>query len=310
MYAHVPPLRCASATTCIASVDFPEDSGPKISTIRPRGSPPMPSARSSARAPVGIASIPTLPRSPRRMMAPFPNCFSIWPSAMSSDLSRSIRADSFWVPPSGGSWLRLRRRTGVRGRALAPPSPVTGGTVRRGCDTRSGGLPETTSVEFHRCGAPYDEHSFDASTIAGARLRPAGMSGFRGAGTRGPAEKISSALRREPEPQACPRRTCSAVRSASPSSPSRCVALVLVLVACGSSSGSKSSGSTSDTTAKSTTPSTAARGRVRRHGEPQAHRVQARRSSRSPPAPPSRGTRWTPASTPSPRAPSSRTAAA
>ena len=35
------------------------------------------------------------------------------------------------------------------------------------------------------------------------------------------------------------------------------VAVVLVLVACGSSSGSKSSGATSDTTAKSTTPTSA-----------------------------------------------------
>ena len=35
----MPPLRCASATTCMASVDLPEDSGPKISTTRPRGRP-------------------------------------------------------------------------------------------------------------------------------------------------------------------------------------------------------------------------------------------------------------------------------
>ena len=28
MYAQIPPFRCASATTCMASVDFPDDSGP------------------------------------------------------------------------------------------------------------------------------------------------------------------------------------------------------------------------------------------------------------------------------------------
>ena len=33
---------------------MPEDSGPKISTMRPRGRPPMPSARSSASDPVEI----------------------------------------------------------------------------------------------------------------------------------------------------------------------------------------------------------------------------------------------------------------
>src|SRR6478672_971921 len=173
MYAHVPPLRCASATTCIASVDFPDDSGPKISTIRPRGSPPMPRARSRARAPVGIASTPTLPRSPRRMMAPFPNCFSIWPSAMSSDLSRSIRADSFWVhprvvrrPADGGRW--------GFGEGLAPPRRWPEGPYDGGVTLDPAG---TTSVEFHRCRAPYDEHSFDASTLGPDPARRGGRDG-------------------------------------------------------------------------------------------------------------------------------------
>src|ERR1044072_4947688 len=49
MYAHVPPLRCASATTCIASVDLPDDSGPKISTILPRPRPPPAPGREAAR---------------------------------------------------------------------------------------------------------------------------------------------------------------------------------------------------------------------------------------------------------------------
>ena len=40
----MPPVFCASATTCSAIVVLPDDSGPKISKMRPRGKPPMPSA--------------------------------------------------------------------------------------------------------------------------------------------------------------------------------------------------------------------------------------------------------------------------
>ena len=39
---------------------MPDDSGPKISTMRPRGSPPIPSARSSESEPVEIAPIDDL----------------------------------------------------------------------------------------------------------------------------------------------------------------------------------------------------------------------------------------------------------
>ena len=86
----MPPFRWASATTCIARVVLPELSGPKISTIRPRGRPPIPRAKSSDRAPVEMDSIPRLRFSPMRMTDPLPNCFSIWLRAMSSALSRSI----------------------------------------------------------------------------------------------------------------------------------------------------------------------------------------------------------------------------
>src|SRR3972149_2004971 len=41
---------------CWHSVVFPDDSGPKISVTRPRGTPPTPSARSSASDPVEIVS--------------------------------------------------------------------------------------------------------------------------------------------------------------------------------------------------------------------------------------------------------------
>ena len=49
----------------------------------------MPSAMSRDRAPVEMDSMPMLKLSPIRMTAPLPNCFSIWPMAMSSALSRS-----------------------------------------------------------------------------------------------------------------------------------------------------------------------------------------------------------------------------
>ena len=73
MKAQTPPRAWAWAMMWLTSVVFPEDSGPKISTIRPRGTPPMPSARSSAREPVGIASTLTVPLSPRRISDPSPN---------------------------------------------------------------------------------------------------------------------------------------------------------------------------------------------------------------------------------------------
>lgn len=51
-----PPILCASATTWRASVVLPDDSGPYISIILPRGSPPIPVAASRVTEPVDIAS--------------------------------------------------------------------------------------------------------------------------------------------------------------------------------------------------------------------------------------------------------------
>jgi hypothetical protein len=56
---------------------LPDDSGPKISTIRPRGSPPMPSARSSDSDPVETAPTETAAWSLMRMTDPLPNWRSI-----------------------------------------------------------------------------------------------------------------------------------------------------------------------------------------------------------------------------------------
>ncbi len=66
----MPPLRWASATTWVARVVLPDDSGPKISTTRPRGRPPTPRARSRASAPVGMVSMAIDPFSPIFMTAP------------------------------------------------------------------------------------------------------------------------------------------------------------------------------------------------------------------------------------------------
>src|SRR5919198_583632 len=68
MNAQTPPIFCACAMISYTSVVLPEDSGPKISTIRPRGTPPTPSARSSESAPVGITETATAAASsPRRI---------------------------------------------------------------------------------------------------------------------------------------------------------------------------------------------------------------------------------------------------
>ena len=57
-------------------VVLPEDSGPKISTTRPRGKPPTPSAASNEMEPVGITEIGTMASfDPSRMIEPLPNCF-------------------------------------------------------------------------------------------------------------------------------------------------------------------------------------------------------------------------------------------
>ena len=52
--------------------------------MRPRGKPPMPSARSSERLPVEMASTCMVTFCPSFMIAPLPNCFSICESAVSS----------------------------------------------------------------------------------------------------------------------------------------------------------------------------------------------------------------------------------
>ena len=69
-------------------VVLPEASGPKISVTRPRGIPPTPRAASSEIAPVEMTAISqAVGWAPSRMMAPLPNCRSIWATARLSAFS-------------------------------------------------------------------------------------------------------------------------------------------------------------------------------------------------------------------------------
>jgi hypothetical protein len=82
----MPPRFCASATMWRHSVVLPEDSGPKISMMRPLGTPPTPNAMSSEMEPVEMAWISRISGSslPSRMMDPLPN----WRST--ADMASSI----------------------------------------------------------------------------------------------------------------------------------------------------------------------------------------------------------------------------
>src|SRR3954463_598159 len=76
--------------TCRAIVVLPDDSGPKTSTTRPGGKPPIPSAASNEIAPVEITDMGTMASfEPSRMIDPLPNCFSICAKARSTALFRS-----------------------------------------------------------------------------------------------------------------------------------------------------------------------------------------------------------------------------
>ena len=89
MNAASPPRFCACAITVSVSVVLPDDSGPKTSTIRPRGNPPQPSARSISRFPVGITSMSIFRLSPNRMIEPSPKSFWICCKALSRFLARA-----------------------------------------------------------------------------------------------------------------------------------------------------------------------------------------------------------------------------
>src|SRR4051795_6278460 len=95
MKAQIPPFFWPSATVCSASVVLPEDSGPYISTTRPRGRPPTPSAMSSPSEPDEMVST-SMERSflPSFITEPLPNCRSIWESAADRALVLSMEDPS------------------------------------------------------------------------------------------------------------------------------------------------------------------------------------------------------------------------
>src|SRR5438552_14146923 len=102
--------------------------------MRPRGIPPTPSAASSAREPVGMTEISVIWLSPRRMMAPLPYCFSIWPRAS----PRARCFSSFLLctvccailsptTPVCDQWLITDRSLIARVALPPPPHPAWGG---------------------------------------------------------------------------------------------------------------------------------------------------------------------------------------
>ena len=91
MNAAMPPVFCAFAMIVRASVVFPEDSGPYISTTLPRGTPPIPSAMSSDIAPVEIDGMSSETSSPRRMMAPSPKLSLMSATVASRGVSASAK---------------------------------------------------------------------------------------------------------------------------------------------------------------------------------------------------------------------------
>src|SRR3972149_5185262 len=75
---------------------------------RPRGTPPTPRAISSTSAPVEMTSTWSLAlASPRLMMEPLPNCFSIWVRARSEEARREVKVFRFDPPEYDAHSLEL-----------------------------------------------------------------------------------------------------------------------------------------------------------------------------------------------------------
>src|SRR4029079_16658142 len=89
--------------------------------------PPMPSARSSAIDPVGIESICMCElASPIFMIAPLPNCRSIWEIASSMARSRSVIGYPLWVPLEQVFW-KIVVHQGPDYKVVSRSSLVVGG---------------------------------------------------------------------------------------------------------------------------------------------------------------------------------------
>src|ERR1700749_1032549 len=131
MKAQMPPFFWPSATVCSASVVLPDDSGPQISTPRPFGRPPTPSAMSSPSEPDDTVST-SMERSflPHFITEPLPNWRSIWDRAADSALFlsmdepstiRSAVADIGSAPYGGDSlWRQTIGRSRVNVGTMYP----------------------------------------------------------------------------------------------------------------------------------------------------------------------------------------------
>src|SRR5215475_778184 len=126
----MPPAFWAWATTCSARVVLPELSGPKISMTRPRGSPPTPTAASRPMLEVEITGTSSDLWSPRRMIAPLPNCFSMLSRAASTAFAFSL----FSIAIGFYSFCLLSRTTGRKRRLMVSPCERTAAN-QSGSDT-------------------------------------------------------------------------------------------------------------------------------------------------------------------------------
>ena len=159
--------------TCWQIVVLPDDSGPKISVIRPRGMPPTPSARSSAIEPVGMKSTACRSTAPSFMIEPRPELL----------LDREDRGVDGLAP------LRLGRRSAVRRdrcRSARPPSALRS----------SPWFVTLLSIRFrHR-----------QATLPGRDL---GRSALVGLSSSRPASACAASGSAPPAAAAAPRATCS-----------------------------------------------------------------------------------------------------
>ncbi len=206
MKAATPPAFCTSAMACSASVVLPEDSGPKISTTRPRGSPPTPSARSRPIEPLGTTGMGA--GSPR---VPEPHDASPFRTA-----SRSRRSPAPAPSPSRSSSTRAPRSSRPR-RVQGRPDGRRGsedGSVERPVLDRLGDVdgarPPRRPPDRRWCAPPAGPCRARAPRARGARPRPPGA-----AARRRRARRCGAARR----PGAGRCRTPPAGRRAPPAAP-------------------------------------------------------------------------------------------
>ena len=215
MKATTPPRCCASARTCWQSVVLPDDSGPKISVIRPRGMPPTPRARSRAIEPVGMKSTYCRSAEPSFMIDPRPNCFSIDEDRRVDRACRAPRSIARAVALVRAALSGHRHRgprscpllAGVVGDGPRGDQPSSGSSlrVRRACvpcgSARRSGAVRTSAASF--CFDPLSFGFFLASLEGRSREPMSCSSTWRNDATDGPFTPTAPRLhRRSPDRRA------------------------------------------------------------------------------------------------------------